>query len=84
MLIILTAMFNAEHEKSVSGIFLHKGKNKCIVQLMLPENLNIYASECQFYLSTKNLLQQKIIGWTQEFEDAQHTRDEIINEHIKE
>jgi hypothetical protein len=84
MLIILTVMFKTEHKKIIIGIFLCKGKTECIVQLMLTENSNIYALECQLYLSTKNIFQQKLIGWTQNFEDIQHTRDGIINEHIKE
>jgi hypothetical protein len=60
----------AEHEKPTVGILLCKEKNDAIVQLTLPEDSNIYASEYSLYLPDKNILQQKLVEWTQEFEDA--------------
>ena len=68
----------AEHEKPTVGILLCKEKNESIVQLTLPENSNIYASEYQLYLPAKSLLQQKLIEWSQEFEETQNTRDKKI------
>lgn len=70
----------AKHEKPTVGILLCKEKNESIVQLTLPENSNIYASEYQLYLPDKNVLQQKLIEWTKEFEEKQHTRDGTNND----
>jgi hypothetical protein len=61
-----------------------KEKNESIVQLTLPENSNIYASEYQLYLPTKSLLQQKLLEWSQEFEETQNTRDKKFNGQTKE
>jgi len=59
----------AEEHQTV-GILLCKKKKDMIVELTLPEGENIYASEYSLYLPDKNLLQQKLIEWTQEFEKA--------------
>jgi predicted nuclease of restriction endonuclease-like (RecB) superfamily len=59
----------AEEHQTV-GILLCKEKKDMIVELTLPEGENIYASEYSLYLPDKNLLQQKLIEWTQEFEEA--------------
>ena len=61
-----------EHEKPTVGILLCKEKNDSVVELTLPENSNIYASEYSLYLPDKALLQQKLAEWTEEFEE---TRD---------
>jgi predicted nuclease of restriction endonuclease-like (RecB) superfamily len=74
----------AEHEKPTIGILLCKEKDDSIVQLTLPENSNIYASAYKLYLPDKNLLQQKLVEWTQEFEENQHIRDKIVDGHTKE
>ena len=74
----------AEHEKPTVGILLCKEKNESIVQLTLPENSNIYASEYQLYLPAKSLLQQKLIEWSQEFEETQNIRDKKFNGQTKE
>jgi predicted nuclease of restriction endonuclease-like (RecB) superfamily len=63
-----------EHEKSTIGILLCKEKNDSIVELTLPEDANIYATEYSLYLPDKTLLQQKLAEWTQEFEEAQEGR----------
>ena len=60
-----------EHEKPTVGILLCREKNDTVVELTLPDNSNIYASEYSLYLPDKSLLQQKLSEWTQEFEDAQ-------------
>jgi len=67
-----------EHEKPTIGILLCKEKDDSIVELTLPENSNIYASAYNLYLPDKNLLQQKLIEWTQEFEENQHMYNETI------
>jgi predicted nuclease of restriction endonuclease-like (RecB) superfamily len=48
------------------GILLCKQKNDAIVQLTLPENAAIYATEYQLYLPDKLLLQQKLQQWINE------------------
>ena len=60
-----------EHEKPTVGILLCREKNDTVVELTLPQDSNIYASEYSLYLPEKSLLQQKLSEWTQEFENAQ-------------
>ncbi|MCL2511282.1 MAG: PDDEXK nuclease domain-containing protein [Bacteroidales bacterium] len=56
-------------EKPTIGILLCKEKKDTMVQLTLPENANIFASEYTLYLPDKVLLQQKLQQWTDEFEE---------------
>jgi hypothetical protein len=58
-------------ENPTVGILLCKEKNDSIVQLTLPENSNIYASEYSLYLPDKALLQCKLAEWIEEFEEEQ-------------
>jgi len=58
------------HEKPCIGILLCKKKNNALVELTLPEDANIYASEYSLYLPNKQLLQQKFTEWLVEFEDG--------------
>jgi predicted nuclease of restriction endonuclease-like (RecB) superfamily len=60
----------AEHENPTVGILLCKEKDANIVELTLPENANIYASEYSLYLPDKTLLQHKLAEWAQEFEEV--------------
>lgn len=59
-----------DYEKPTVGILLCKEKNDSVVQLTLPENSNIYASEYSLYLPDKALLQRKLAEWVQEFEET--------------
>jgi predicted nuclease of restriction endonuclease-like (RecB) superfamily len=59
-----------EHEKPTIGILLCRKKSDSMVELTLPENANIYASEYSLYLPDKTLLQTKLAEWVQEFEEA--------------
>ena len=59
-----------EFEKPTVGILLCKEKNDSIVELTLPKDSNIYASEYNLYLPDKALLQRKLAEWVEEFEDA--------------
>ena len=43
-------------------------KNNAVVELTLPEDSNIYASEYQLYLPSKDELRQKLIDWAEEME----------------
>lgn len=59
-----------EFEKPTVGILLCSQKNDNIVELTLPENSNIYASQYSLYLPDKNLLQRKLAEWIEEFEET--------------
>lgn len=59
-------------EKPTIGILLCKEKSDSIVQLTLPSEANIYASEYSLYLPDKVLLQKKLEEWTQEYENSQN------------
>jgi hypothetical protein len=58
-------------ENPTVGILLCQEKNDAVVELTLPEGENIYASEYSLYLPDKGLLQQKLVEWIEEFEEAQ-------------
>lgn len=52
-------------ENPTVGILLCKIKDDALVELTLPENANIYASQYQLYLPSKEELQQKIRDWSE-------------------
>jgi predicted nuclease of restriction endonuclease-like (RecB) superfamily len=56
-------------EKPSIGILLCKKKSDSIVELTLPQDAQIYASEYSLYLPDKAVLQRKLAEWIQEFED---------------
>jgi predicted nuclease of restriction endonuclease-like (RecB) superfamily len=56
------------HEKPTIGILLCKEKKDTIVELTLPKDANIYASEYSLYLPDKTLLQDRLNEWINEFE----------------
>ena len=58
-----------EFEKPTIGILLCKKKSNALVELTLPEDANIYASEYSLYLPDKQLLQKKLTEWINEFDD---------------
>ena len=57
-----------EYEKPTIGILLCKKKSDALVELTLPTEANIYASEYSLYLPEKQLLKQKMEEWVNEFE----------------
>ncbi len=57
------------HEKPTIGILLCKDKKDALVQLTLPKDANIYASEYSLYLPDKKLLQARLNEWINEFEN---------------
>jgi len=59
-----------DFEKPTIGILLCSKKHDNIVELTLPKNTNIYASEYSLYLPDKALLQRKLAEWVEEFEEA--------------
>lgn len=58
-----------EFEKPTIGILLCKEKSDTLVQLTLPEEANIYATQYSLYLPDKTLLQSKLKQWIEEFEE---------------
>lgn len=61
-----------DHENPAIGMILCKTKNDALVNLTLPENANIYASQYQLYLPSKEELKKKLIEWSEIVPD---TRD---------
>jgi hypothetical protein len=61
-------------ENPTVGILLCREKNDAVVELTLPENSNIYASEYSLYLPDKTLLQSKLAEWIEEFEEYQEAK----------
>lgn len=59
-----------DFEKPTIGILLCSQKDDNIVELTLPENANIHASEYSLYLPDKALLQRKLAEWVEEFEET--------------
>ena len=58
-----------DRENPTVGILLCKEKSDNIVELTLPKDSNIYASEYSLYLPDKALLQRKLAEWIEEFEE---------------
>lgn len=58
-----------DFENPTIGILLCAEKNDALVELTLPKEANIYASEYQLYLPDKKLLQQKLKEWMDEAGD---------------
>ncbi len=54
-----------DDENPTIGIILCKTKNDALVQLTLPENANVYASQYQLYLPSKDELKRKLIEWSE-------------------
>jgi len=52
-------------ENPTVGIILCRTKNDALVRLTLPENANIYASQYQLYLPSKEELKRKLIEWSE-------------------
>ena len=55
-----------DFENPTIGILLCPQKNDAVVELTLPENSNIFASQYQLYLPDKKLLQKKLQEWIEE------------------
>ncbi len=59
------------NENPTIGIILCKTKNDALVRLTLPENANVYASQYQRYLPSKEELKKKLIEWSESAPDTQ-------------
>ena len=55
-------------ENPTIGILLCKEKNDALVEITLPENSNVFASQYELYLPDKRLLQEKLKQWMMEEE----------------
>ncbi len=53
-----------DDEHPTVGIILCKKKNDALVEITLPEDAHIHASEYQLYLPSKEELKQKLVEWT--------------------
>ncbi len=53
-------------ENPTIGILLCKEKNDALVEITLPKDVNIYASEYKLYLPDKKVLQDKLKEWIDE------------------
>ena len=58
-----------DFEKPTIGILLCEEKSDALVELTLPPDANIYASQYSLYLPDKTLLQRKLKEWIDEFND---------------
>lgn len=58
-----------DFENPTIGILLCQEKNDSLIELTLPENANIYASEYKLYLPDKKELQDKLKEWVSEIEN---------------
>ena len=54
-----------DEENPTIGIILCKTKNDALVTLTLPDDANIYASQYQLYLPSKEELKKKLIEWSE-------------------
>ena len=57
-------------ENQTVGIILCRTKNDALIRLTLPEKSNIYASQYQLYLPSKEELKQKLIEWSESVPDT--------------
>jgi len=58
-----------DFEKPTIGILLCESKKDALVELTLPKDANIYATQYQLYLPDKMLLQAKVKEWIAEFKE---------------
>ena len=59
-----------DDENPTIGILLCNEKSDKMVEMTLPEDSNIYASKYQLYLPDKKLLQEKMLEWLAEEDNA--------------
>ena len=52
-------------ENPTIGILLCKWKKTAIIELTLPKNANIFASQYQLYLPSKEDLKKRLLEWTE-------------------
>ena len=67
-----------DFEKPTIGILLCESKKDSLVELTLPKDANIYATQYQLYLPDKSLLQAKVREWINEYKEANPENGEEI------
>ena len=65
-----------DFEKPTIGILLCESKKDSLVELTLPKDANIYATQYSLYLPDKALLQSKLKEWIAEFNEINHSANE--------
>lgn len=63
-------------EKPTIGILLCKEKNDALVELTLPAEANIYAQQYALCLPKKEILQQKLVEWINEYEEINGSEED--------
>jgi predicted nuclease of restriction endonuclease-like (RecB) superfamily len=61
-------------ENPTIGILLCETANQLLVELTLPENANIYAAQYALYLPQKEIIQQKLKEWIDEYNDEKEVK----------
>ena len=56
-------------ENPTVGIILCRKKKDALVEITLPQDSNIHASEYQIYLPSKAELRQKLLDWSEDAEE---------------
>ncbi|MEA2602575.1 MAG: hypothetical protein QOF89_3567 [Acidobacteriota bacterium] len=64
-------------ENPTLGILLCKRKKKAFIELTLPKDANIFASEYQLYLPTKEDLRQRLLEWTRAADEIEGSSAEL-------
>ena len=67
-------------ENPTIGILLSPSKNHAIVELTLPKDSNLYASEYQLYLPKKELFENEVEKWVTEFEELKTNKENHCEE----
>ncbi len=57
-----------DNENQTVGIILCKKKHEAMVEITLPKKANIYASQYQLYLPSKEDLKQRLMEWAEELQ----------------
>ena len=65
---IAETVFRQSEENPTIGILMCKEANDALVEITLPKDANIYASQYKLYLPDKKLLQEKLRQWIAEEE----------------
>jgi RecB family endonuclease NucS len=60
----------SDDENLTIGILLSPSKNHTVVEMSLPRESNIYASEYRLYLPEKEVLKNEVERWVAEFENS--------------
>lgn len=68
-----------DFERPTIGILLCENKNDALVELTLPKDSNIYASQYQLYLPDKAMLQNKLRQWIDEFNNNEFNKQTSEN-----